>query len=300
MVGEKERIRRRPVVRLATLPGSFDLVASPAPPFWSTVAGAASGATPAGGTPVRIDAAIFDLDGVLTDTASIHAAAWKQVFDSYLQRRVRPGERQRPFDIEQDYRRHVDGRPREDGVRAFLASRGIELPRGEREDPPERETIHGIAERKDQAYGRRLQEQGVEPFPSTVRLIESLRRHHLRTAVFSASRNCAAVLRAAHLERLFDAKADGVDAERLGLPGKPDPALLIEAARRIGAPPARTAVFEDALAGVQAGRRGGFALVVGIDRTGHPQALREAGADLVVADLSELALQSAASGDGDA
>jgi len=232
-----------------------------------------------------LDAVIFDLDGVVTDTASVHAEAWKQVFDDVLRREQGPGIR--PFSDE-DYREYVDGKPRYDGARDFLASRALDLPFGSPADPPSARTVCGIANRKDALFGELLERRGGAAFPTTIELIEHLRARGVRTAIISASKNCARVLEAAGISRLFDAKVDGVDAERLGLPGKPDPAVFLAAADRLGVSPARAAVVEDALAGVEAGRAGAFALVVGVDRTGHAAALRARGADVVVADLGEL------------
>ncbi|GAT71027.1 hydrolase [Planomonospora sphaerica] len=230
----------------------------------------------------RTAAVIFDTDGVVTDTARVHAAAWKRVFDAFLRERAdRYGEPLRPFDPGEDYLRHVDGRSRADGVRAFLTSRGIAPAAGE---------VELLASRKDACFLAEIREHGVAPFPSTAVLARELRGRGVRTAVVSASRNCAEVLRAAGVSGLFDVRVDGVDAARLHLAGKPDPALFLEAARRLGAAPERTAVVEDALAGVEAGRRGRFGLVVGVDRHGRGRALLAAGADLIVADLSELRL----------
>lgn len=241
------------------------------------------------------DAVIFDLDGVVTDTASVHAAAWKAVFDELLRRRAAEESTLfNPFDADRDYRRHVDGRDRYDGVAAFLASRAIRLPWGTPGDPPEAETVCGVGNRKNGAFLRRLEEDGVEPFPSTIALLHALRDAGIPRALFSASRNARPVLRAAGAEDLFDAVVDGVVAEAEHLPGKPDPAILLTAAERIGARPERTAVVEDAIAGVRAGRAGGFGLVVGVDRAGDPGALRDAGADLVVSDLGALAGEGAA------
>jgi beta-phosphoglucomutase family hydrolase len=234
----------------------------------------------------RIDAVIFDTDGVITDTARVHATAWKSVFDAFLRAHSAAfGEKFRPFDVRADYLRYVDGKPRLDGVRSFLTARGIEL-------PPEEatEVIRSIGLRKDALFRDQIKRYGVAAYPATVRLIAELRHHHVRTAAVSASRNCGEVLRRAGVADLFDARVDGLDAARLGFPGKPHPGLFLEAARRLDVPPARAVVVEDALAGVSAGRSGGFGLVIGVDRTGHAAALRESGADLVVADLGELRL----------
>lgn len=261
---------------------------SAAPAIWSASVTASlshTAALPLG----RIDAVLFDLDGVVTDTAALHATVWKRVFDDWLAERARrTGGAFEPFEIARDYRHHVDGRPRYEGAAAFLASRGIVLPFGEPADPPERETICGIANRKDAELRRRLREGVVAAYPSTVALVRALRERDVPVAVFSASRHAAAVLRAVGADALFDARVDGIEAAGLGLPGKPSPATLLEAARRLGVPPARAAVVEDAIAGVQAGRRGGFGLVVAVDRGGIADALRAAGADVVVADLAAL------------
>ncbi|MFA5786907.1 MAG: beta-phosphoglucomutase family hydrolase [Actinomycetota bacterium] len=246
-------------------------------------------------TPVTIstrefDAFIFDLDGVITDTAAVHEAAWKILFDQYLAERAEAGSQpQRPFD-DSDYRMYVDGRARADGVEGFLRSRGIHLPRGEAADSVSQETAWGVANRKNKLFLRTLARQGVHAFPSSIALIHNLRDRGLATAVVTASRNCVAVLKAAGISDLFDARVDGVDADRLHLPGKPDAAMFLEAARRLRVSPSRAAVAEDAIAGVQAARRGGFKLVVGVDRRGDPDALTAAGADVVVSDLAEIAV----------
>jgi trehalose-phosphatase len=237
------------------------------------------------------DAAIFDLDGVVTRTARVHAATWKRLFDEYLRERTaRTGEPFREF-TQEDYLAHVDGLPRYDGVAAFLVSRGIELPRGDPDDPPERETVCGLGNRKNALFRQVLEAEGVEAFGSSVALIRRLRQAGLKTALVSSSRNARAVLAKASLTELFDVIVDGSDAARLGLPGKPAPAIFLAAADRLGVWPARALIVEDALSGVAAGRAGGFGLVIGIDRAGQGGALREAGADVVVADLGELSLQ---------
>ncbi len=236
----------------------------------------------------RFDAVIFDMDGVVTDTASLHARAWKHMFDDYLQRWAsRRDETFVPF-RDEDYLRYVDGRPRYDGVAAFLASRGIDLPYGRPDDPPDRETVCGLGNRKNDLFWQLLDEHGPQRYDSTVRLLHVLRQHALSTAVISSSRNAAAVLEAAGVRDLFDAEVDGQEADRLGLPGKPDPAVFLEATRRLGTVPQRAVVVEDALAGVQAGRAGRFGLVIGVDRGGQPDELAAAGADVVVDDLARV------------
>lgn len=234
----------------------------------------------------RHDAVILDLDGVLTRTERLHARAWKAAFDEFLAARGAP-----PFDLERDYREHVDGRPRGDGVRAFLASRGIELPEGSPDDPPGTATVQGLARRKNAVFLERLAREGAEVFPSSVALVEALRAAGWRTAIVSSSRNCAAILDSVGAAGLFDVKVDGTDAAERGLAGKPAPDLFLAAARALGVAPARAVVVEDALAGVEAGRAGGFGLVIGVDRAGQAQALRAHGAHRVVSDLAEITLE---------
>lgn len=233
----------------------------------------------------RLRAVVFDTDGVVTDTARVHAAAWKHVFDGFLRGRSAP------FDIRDDYLRHVDGRSRLDGVRTFLASRGITLPEGGPGDEPGAATVRGLGMAKDALFVQQVAQHGVAAFPSTVALLHELRRRGCRTAVVSASRNCRLVVTSAGLIGLFDVLVGGDDAARLGLPGKPDPALFLEAARRLEVTAAEAAVVEDALPGVEAGHRGGFGLVVGVDRGGSQEAaMRRAGAHVVVPDLAELSV----------
>jgi len=232
---------------------------------------------------------IFDMDGVVTDTAAAHAAAWKRLFDEFLQELAdRSGQEFHPFDPEDDYRRSVDGKPRYDGVKSFLESRGIDLPFGNPDDTPDRETVCGLGNRKNRYFHAWLAENRVQAYPSTLSLIASLRRSAVKTGIFSSSRNCEAVLRNAGLEGLFDTKVDGVDLEELGIPGKPDPAMLRETVARLGVAPARAAVVEDAISGVEAGAAGGFGLVIGVDRDDYGEALAANGANLVVHDLGEL------------
>jgi alpha,alpha-trehalase len=229
------------------------------------------------------------MDGVVTDTAATHAAAWKRLFDEYLAC-LPPGSGAdtRPFDIALDYRPYVDGKPRFDGVRDFLVSRGIHLAWGTPDDPPTHDTVCGLGNRKNDYFLTALESEGARAYPSTVRLIERLRADGKRCAVISASQNMPEVLEAAGVADLFDARVDGNDLIALDLAGKPDPAMFLEAARRLATAVEVTAVVEDAIAGAEAGRAGGFALVVGVDRHADPGPLLRAGADIVVADLSEL------------
>jgi beta-phosphoglucomutase family hydrolase len=241
------------------------------------------------GLPDRVRACLFDLDGVLTRTATVHAAAWKDMFDGYLRERAaRTGKEFVPFDPVADYPRYVDGTPRYDGVRSFLTARGIELPEGESDDPPAAETVRGLGNRKNELVLRLIREGGVEVYDGSVRYLEAAREAGLRRAVVSSSANTHDVLVAAGIEGFFEARIDGVVAEREGLKGKPAPDTFLAGARALGVAPDRAAVFEDALAGVAAGRAGGFACVVGVDRVGQAGALREHGASIVVSDLSEL------------
>ncbi len=245
----------------------------------------------AGLVPSRFDAVAFDLDGVVTDTARIHFKAWQQTFECFFEGRTRrTGASFAPFTLD-DYRSYIDGRPREEAIRAFLAARGLEIEEGGEADSPEAETVHVLARRKDGLFLERMRSQGVEVYPSTVALIRRLRALGLKTAVVSASRNCREVLQTTRLDRLFDARVDGQDAAISGLAGKPAPDTFLEAMRRLGTSPERSVVIEDAIAGVAAGRAGNFGLVIGIDRTGHGTALADAGADIVVADLNQIDLE---------
>lgn len=235
------------------------------------------------------DAVIFDLDGVITRTAKTHAAAWKTVFDEFLhERAARLGEPFWAFDLDTDYRRYVDGKPRYDGVQSFLAARGIELPYGHPDDPPERDTVCGLGNRKNTAFLQRVRDQGVEVYDSTVALIQHLRTNGFKTAVVSSSKSTGEILDAVQLRELFDAQVDGIDLQRLCLKGKPNPDPFLEAASRLRVVPQRAVVVEDAIAGVEAGRRGGFGCVIGVDRAGDQAALERAGATMVVADLAEV------------
>jgi beta-phosphoglucomutase family hydrolase len=241
------------------------------------------------GLPSGVIACLFDLDGVLTRTASVHAAAWKQMFDEFLQGwSARHGVEFVPFDAGDDYDNHVDGRPRLEGTRGFLRSRGIELPAGSPDDPPGALTVNGLSNKKNNLVLRMLRQGGVEVYEGSVRYVRAVRDAGLRTAVVSSSANTAEVLDAAGITDLFDARIDGVVAAERHLAGKPAPDTFLAGAEALGAGPPTAAVFEDALAGVEAGRAGGFALVVGVDRVGQADELRRHGADVVVSDLSEL------------
>ena len=241
------------------------------------------------GLPEPIRACLFDLDGVLTQTATVHAAAWKEMFDEFLRDQAeRTGERFVPFDAAADYRCWVDGRPRYDGVRAFLGARGMALAEGAPDDPPAARTIHGLGNRKNELVLEMIHRMGVGIYEGSVRYVLAAREAGLRRAVVSASENARAVLAAAAIEDLFEEIVDGIVAREQQLRGKPAPDTFVAAARALGLVPAEAAVFEDALAGVAAGRAGRFRFVVGVDRVGHAAALREHGADLVVSDLAEL------------
>ncbi|MEU4107081.1 beta-phosphoglucomutase family hydrolase [Streptomyces sp. NPDC027717] len=238
------------------------------------------------GLPDTIQACLFDLDGVVTKTAVVHAAAWKETFDAFL--RDREGPDARPFDEVADYDEYVDGRPRADGVRSFLESRGIRLPEGTPEDPPDADTVRGLGNRKNELLLEKIRTDGVEAYEGTLRYLAAVREHGLATAIVSSSANCQDVLRSIGAEDLFDVRIDGVVAAERNLPGKPNPDTFLAAAKDLGVPPERAAVFEDALAGMDAGRAGGFGYVVGLDRTGQADALYAHGAHIVVNDLAEL------------
>ena len=241
------------------------------------------------GLPPTIAACLFDLDGVLTQTARVHAVAWKTTFDGFLKQRAeRTAEWFKPFDEVADYDEYVDGKPREDGVRSFLASRNVTLPEGTEDDPPEADTIHGLGNRKDQLFLHLIRTRGVKTYEGSVRYLHAAKEAALKLAVVTSSRNCSEVLRAARLEGIFDAQVDGNVAQARQLAGKPAPDTYLEAARMLTTAPSRSAVYEDALAGVAAGRAGGFGLVVGVDRVGQAAALRQHGAGVVVKDLAEL------------
>ena len=237
----------------------------------------------------QYDAVLFDLDGVITNTATLHAGCWKQMFDEYLRKRAEQrAEAFRPFDLATDYRLYVDGKPRFDGVRDFLRSRGIHLPEGNLDDPANVETVHGLGNRKNDLVNRAIAEGGVEPYAGTVQFIYQLRRDGFKIAVVTSSQNCRAVLRAAKLDGLFEVRVDGNTIEVERLAGKPAPDTFLMAARLLGVEPARTVVIEDAISGVEAGSNGNFGLVIGVARKGNAEELKHHGAHLVVNDLGEL------------
>ena len=237
----------------------------------------------------RYDAVLFDLDGVITDTASIHAVCWKRMFDEYLRERAsRSGEAFRPFDLASDYRLYVDGKPRFDGVRDFLASRGIRLPEGSPDDAPQAETVGGLGNRKNDLVNAVIEDSGVEAYEGSVELIHQLRSHGFRIAVVTSSQNCRAVLKAAKLDDAFDVLVDGNTIRAQHLAGKPAPDTFLMAAKLLETEPNRTVVIEDAISGVQAGSNGSFGLVIGVARKGNAEELKSNGADLVVSDLGEL------------
>jgi beta-phosphoglucomutase family hydrolase len=241
------------------------------------------------GIPDNSRGCLFDLDGVLTQTARVHAAAWQEMFDDFLRQRARrTGERFVPFDPVADYDKYVDGKPREDGTRSFLQARGIDLPEGGDTDPPGTPTIAGLSSQKNQIVLRRIAGGAVGVYPGSVRYLHAVGQAGLRRAVVTSSANAASVLEAAGISDQFDAVVDGLVARREGLAGKPAPDVYRYGARQLGIPPADGVVYEDALAGVAAGRAGHFGFVVGVDRAGQAGALRAAGADIVVRDLAEL------------
>jgi beta-phosphoglucomutase family hydrolase len=241
------------------------------------------------GLPESVRACLFDLDGVLTETAKVHAAAWKEMFDDFLRRYAeKTGTAFVPFDAVADYDTYVDGKPRADGTRSFLQSRGITLPEGSPDDPPAADTVQGLGNRKNEIVLGMIHRDGVQAFPGSVRYVHAVRDAGLARAVVSSSSNCRDVLVAAGIEDFFDARIDGVVAEREHLCGKPAPDTYLAGARALGVEPAQAAVFEDALAGVEAGRAGHFGVVVGVNRADQADALRQHGADVVVDDLAEL------------
>jgi beta-phosphoglucomutase family hydrolase len=241
------------------------------------------------GLPASVTVCLFDLDGVLTQTAKVHAAAWKQMFDEFLRQHAEEtGTAYVEFDAGRDYDQYVDGKPRLDGTRDFLASRGIELPEGKDDDPPGTPTIQGLSNRKNDLVLTKIKEDGVETYPGSVDYVRKVRAAGLKTAVVSSSANTLEVLQTTGMTDCFDARIDGVVAKERKLKGKPAPDTFLAGAAELGVGPDAAAVFEDALAGVAAGRAGNFRIVVGVDRVGQADALRSHGADVVVCDLSEL------------
>ncbi len=237
----------------------------------------------------KYTAVLFDLDGVLTSTMKVHASCWKRMFDAYLKERAeRFGEVHSPFDIVHDYKRYVDGKLRQDGVRSFLESRSLALPEGTPEDSSAQETVWGLGNRKDRMVQEVLETDGVEVFPGALKLVRQVRTNGLKTAVVSASKNCELILEVAGIRNLFDEVVDGTVADRLDLPGKPAPDTFLTAARMLNVEPERAVVVEDAIAGVAAGRAGGFGLVIGVDHHGDRKILEENGADIVVDDLAKI------------
>lgn len=241
----------------------------------------------------RYDAVLFDLDGVITDTARIHASCWQVMFDEFLEKwAARNGKRFQSFDLDTDYKLHVDGKPRYVGVGDFLESRGIVLPYGTPDDPPSAETVCGLGNRKNELFNDRLASTGVEAYPGTVAFLSQLRRMGIKSAVVTSSRNAQAVLEAAKVADLFDACVDDHVLVEKSLAGKPAPDCFLKAAEMLGVPPDRAVVIEDAISGVEAGARGGFGLVIGVARRGNRDELRARGAQCVVNDLAELLPQS--------
>ena len=241
------------------------------------------------GLPDTVRACLFDLDGVLTDTASVHKKAWKAMFDSYLRDRAKlTGEQIVPFDIDADYLTYIDGKKREDGVRSFLAARGITLPEGDLDDDPSAQTVHGLGNRKNELFQQTIREDGVKVFEGSRHYLESVSAAGLAVAVVSSSANTSEVLETTRLDKFVQQRVDGVTMREQHIAGKPAPDSFLRAAELLGMKPAEAAVFEDALAGVEAGRRGHFGFVVGVDRVGQGEALRRNGADVVVTDLAEL------------
>ena len=241
------------------------------------------------GLPDGVLACLFDMDGVVTQTATVHAAAWKEMFDEFLKARAqRTGTKFVPFDPHHEYDAYVDGKPRMDGTRSFLESRGIELPEGTPDDPPGVPTLYGLSNRKNDLVLAKIAAGGVQVYPGSITYIKAVRANGIRTAIVSASANTVQVLQSAGIEDLFDARIDGVIAKERGLRGKPAPDTFLAAAEALRVPAAHAVVFEDAQAGVAAGHAGHFALVVGVDRVGQAAELKAHGADIVVKDLSDL------------
>ena len=240
-------------------------------------------------TPQKFDAVLFDMDGVLTATAKVHAASWKKMFDDFLKKRAaESGKPFTPFDIGTDYKLYVDGKLRDEGVSSFLESRDIKLPVGETGDPPDCETVIGLGNRKNELVNKIIETEGVDIYEGSIALVRLLRQEGIKIAVVSASKNCERVLNVTGITDLFDVMVDGNVAACLGLPGKPAPDTFLKAAEMLDTEPARAVVVEDAISGVQAGKAGNFGLVIGVDRHGEPDSLSNNGADIVVDDLDKL------------
>jgi beta-phosphoglucomutase family hydrolase len=241
------------------------------------------------GLPDAVHACLFDLDGVLTDTASVHTQAWKAMFDDFLRKRAdSEGEEFVPFDPDKDYRKYVDGKPREDGVRSFLESRGIELPEGDADDPPDADTVHGLGTRKNDAFQETLHKDGVKVFDGSRRYLEAVKEAGLKIAVVSSSANTKEILKVAGIEDFVEQRVDGVTLREEHIEGKPAPDSYLRAAELLDVEPGAAAVFEDAISGVEAGHAGNFGFVVGVDRHDQGDELRKSGADVVVKDLADL------------
>ncbi|TVQ99601.1 MAG: beta-phosphoglucomutase family hydrolase [Desulfovibrionales bacterium] len=239
----------------------------------------------------RFDAVIFDMDGVVTDTAGLHGKSWKEMFDRFLEEYAqKTGGKQEPFDLGRDYLEYVDGKPRFDGVRSFLASRGISLPEGSLEDEPGMDSVFALGNWKNELFGKLLREEGAVAYPGTLDLIRKLHAANIKTAIISSSKNAEAILRSANVLELFEVKVDGVDSLELDIKGKPAPDIFWRAAEELDVEVPRAVVVEDAISGVQAGKAGKFGLVIGVSRGTDPEALRRNGADVVVADLSEVSV----------
>ncbi|MFZ0565486.1 MAG: beta-phosphoglucomutase family hydrolase [Chlamydiales bacterium] len=237
----------------------------------------------------KFDGIILDLDGVVTQSTKVHAAAWKEMFDTYLsQRGKREGKDYDPFDRHHDYMLYIDGKPRYEGVKSFLKTRGIELPWGSLQDPWDAETICGLGNWKNQLFQKHLLQEGVEVYTTSVDLIIRLRERGFKIALVSSSKNCSQILKGAHIAHLFDAQVDGLVAEKKALRGKPHPDVFLLAANMLDVKPEKAVVVEDSLAGVESGKRGHFGLVIGVDRLGHREDLKQAGADIVISDLKEI------------
>lgn len=240
-------------------------------------------------SPDQFEAVLLDLDGVVTDTAKLHAKCWKQAFDEFLKKRAeRNNEDFQPFDIDKDYQEYVDGKPRDDGVESFIKSRHIDLPHGDPDDSPDKETVCGLGNRKTELFDQALKDEGVEVYEGSVAWLRQLRQQGIKTAVVSSSKHCQEIIEATGIAGLFDTRVDGKVSDELNLKGKPAPDTFLKAAERLQVPPAKAVVVEDATAGVEAGQKGGFGLVIGVDRKDDAEALRQHGADLVVKDLKEL------------